>query len=62
MRSTCDIFRATPDGPLWIEAVQDLEEAKERMARLAVTYPAKYFIHLDGNVVAEQTQEWAEVT
>ena len=62
MGSTCDIFKVTPDGPLWIEAVQGLREAKERMARLALISPGEYFIHLQGErIVAVTAQEWADV-
>ena len=61
MGSTCDIFKVTPDGPLWVEAVQGLSEAKERMFSLALTFPGEYFIHSDGNVVAKHSQEWADV-
>ena len=45
MDSIFDIFKVTSDGPLWVEAVQGLEKAKERMARLAVTSPGDYFIY-----------------
>ena len=59
--STFDIFKITSDGPLWVEAVQGLERAKERMARLALTSPGEYFIHSqDSGVVAKQTQEYLE--
>jgi hypothetical protein len=37
-----DIFKATVNGPLWVEAVQGLKEAKERMPRLALTSPGEY--------------------
>ncbi len=53
MDSTCDIFKVTPEGPLWVEAVRSLGEAKDRMARLAKTFPGEYFIHSQGNVVAK---------
>ena len=61
MDSTFDIFKVTSDGPLWVEAVRGLERAKERIAHLALTSPAEYFIHSqhDG-VVAKQTQEYLE--
>jgi hypothetical protein len=63
MDSTCDIFRVTPDGPLWVEAVPGgLREAKERMAHLALTLPGEYFIHFQGkSLVATPVQEWADV-
>ena len=61
MGSTFDIFKITSDGPLWVEAVQGLEKAKKRMAHLALTSPAEYFIHSqDNGVVAKQTQEYLE--
>jgi hypothetical protein len=62
MGSTCDIFKVTPDGPLWVEAIQGLREAEERMARLALASPGEYFIHSHGNIVANQARDWAEVT
>jgi hypothetical protein len=62
MSSTFDIFKQTPDGPLWVEAVQGLREAKGRMARLALTCPGEYFIRSQGErIVAATTQEWADV-
>jgi hypothetical protein len=45
MSSTFDIFKVTSDGALWVEVVHGLEEAKERMARVAITSPGGYFIH-----------------
>lgn len=45
MGSTFDIFKMTSDGPLWVEAVEGLEKAKEQMARLALTFQGEYFIH-----------------
>ena len=60
MGSTFDIFKVTSDGPLWLEAVQGLEKAKERMAHLALT-PGEYFIHSqEQGVIAKQTQELLE--
>jgi hypothetical protein len=61
MGSTFDIFKVTSHGPLWVEAVQGLERAKEKMARLALTFPGEYFIHSqEDGVVAKQTQEFLE--
>ena len=63
MESTFDIFKSLPDGPLWVTAVRGLQEAKEEMARLALTSPGEYFIHSRGEVIAtNQSQVWAEVT
>ena len=62
MGSTFDIFKATVNGPLWVEAVQGLREAKERMSRLALTSPGEYFLHSQENgIVARQATEWADV-
>jgi hypothetical protein len=62
MGSTFDIFKATVNGPLWVEAVHGLREAKERMARLALSSPGEYFIHSQENgIVARQAEEWADV-
>ena len=61
MDSTFDIFKVTSDGPLWVEAVQGLEKAKERMAHLALASPEEYFIHSqDYGVIAKQTQQYLE--
>ena len=61
MDSTFDIFKITSDGPPWVEAVQGLEKAKERMAHLALTSPGEYFIHSqEQGVVVKQTQEFVE--
>jgi hypothetical protein len=61
MRSTFDIFKVTSEGPLWVDAVHGLEEAKERMGRLALTSPGEYFIHSqEQGIVAQQTQEFSE--
>ena len=64
MGSTFDIFKVTPDGPMWVEAVQGLEKAKEQMARLALVSPAEYFIHSqEQGVVAKQPREfWGEAS
>jgi hypothetical protein len=61
MGSTFDIFKITSDGPLWVEAVQGLEKAKERMAHLALTSPGEYFIHCqEQGVIAKQSQDFLE--
>jgi hypothetical protein len=62
MDSTCDIFKETPDGPLWVEAVHGLAEAKARMACLALMFDGEYFIHShEKDAVTEEAQEWADV-
>ena len=62
-----DVFKKLSGGStLWIATVQDLIEAKRRMARLALISPGEYFVNLQGEgIVAElehSRQEYAEVT
>jgi hypothetical protein len=46
MGAKFDIFKKLPDGnPLWVKAVEGLEEAKAQLARLAATAPGEYFIY-----------------
>jgi hypothetical protein len=46
MDAKFDIFKKLPDGhPLWVKAVDGLEEAKNQLARLAVSSPGEYFIY-----------------
>jgi hypothetical protein len=41
-----DIFMRFPDGaPLWLEAVEGLDRARNRLASLASTSDAEYFIY-----------------
>jgi hypothetical protein len=54
-----DIFKVTSDGPLWIEVVDSLEEATERMAHIALISPGEYFIHSqEEGIVAKPSQEF----
>lgn len=40
-----DIFRRLPDGqPLWVQAVEGLEEAKLQLTHLVKASPGTYFI------------------
>jgi hypothetical protein len=40
-----DIFVRLPDGhPIWVKAVEGLEEAKRQLAQMANENPGKYFI------------------
>jgi hypothetical protein len=40
-----DIFMKLPDGqPIWIKAVESLEEAKRQLGQIAVETPGEYFI------------------
>lgn len=43
MKVTYDIFRRFPGGPMWVETVQDLEDAKMRLANLIESRPGDYF-------------------
>jgi hypothetical protein len=46
MDAKFDIFKKLPDGhPLWVKAVDGLEEAKAQLARLAAGSPDEYFIY-----------------
>lgn len=46
MDAKFDIFKRLPDGhPIWVKAVDGLEEAKNQLARLAVSSPGEYFIY-----------------
>ena len=45
MNRTYDIFRILPDfGPLWVDAVVGLEQARKRLNDLAGVESAKYLI------------------
>jgi hypothetical protein len=45
MNETYDIFRDLAEtGPIWIEAVQGLENAKARLTTLLEARPGNYFI------------------
>jgi hypothetical protein len=46
MGAKFDIFKKLPDGhPLWVKAVEGLEEARAQLARLAAISPGEYFIY-----------------
>jgi hypothetical protein len=54
-----DIFATLPDGsPLWLEAVEGLDEARQRLSGLAQARPGMYFIYSEktGGVV-ERTSD-----
>ena len=45
MNQTYDIFRDLAEtGPIWIEAVQGLDQAKARLTELLEARPGNYFI------------------
>lgn len=46
MDAKFDIFKRLPDGhPLWVKAVDGLEEARAQLARLAASSQDEYFIY-----------------
>ena len=55
MESIFDIFRRFPDGPLWIESVEGLSAARDRLAYLASSAPGEYFIYSEktGGVIGD---------
>jgi hypothetical protein len=45
MNETYDIFRELAEtGPIWIEAVHGLDQAKARLTELLEAHPGNYFI------------------
>ena len=43
--SSLDIFRRDGHGsPIWIDAVQDLDDARHRLSQLALALPGEYFV------------------
>jgi hypothetical protein len=46
MDAKFDSFKRLPDGhPLWVKAVDGLEEARSQLVRLAASSPGEYFIY-----------------
>jgi hypothetical protein len=57
MGAKFDIFKKLPDGhPLWVKAVEGLEEAKAQLARLTASSPGEYFIYSVRNARVIQTE------
>jgi hypothetical protein len=55
MEPMYDIFATLPDGsPMWLEAVEGLDHARERLDGLVRSRPGAYFIYSErtGGVVA----------
>jgi hypothetical protein len=46
VRLTYDIFRKLPDNsPIWVEAIEGLDEAKQRLLQLSSSSPDKYVLY-----------------
>jgi hypothetical protein len=57
MDAKFDIFKRLPDGhPLWVKAVDGLEEAKVQLARLTATSRDEYFIYSVKNACVVQAK------
>ena len=55
-----DIFSRLPDGsPLWLESVEGLAQAQQRLDGLARLHPGEYFIYSEkaGGVVRRVPEE-----
>jgi hypothetical protein len=54
MRLTFAIFTMLPDGePLWIESVDNIEDARERLREVARNISGDCFIYSEGHGVVE---------
>lgn len=54
MRAKFDIFMRLSDGqPIWIKAVESLEEAKKQLTELSERTPGEYFVFnaMNGKVI-----------
>ena len=65
MGSTFDIFKRFSDGdPLWVAAIEGLEQAKEQTNRLAGIEPGEYFVFSQRKGIVFEcctdAQEWTE--
>lgn len=46
MKMIYDIFRELPgNGRIWIEAVEDLENARARLSNILKTSPGEYYVY-----------------
>lgn len=55
-----DIFRRQSDGhPLWMKAVEGLEEARLEIAQIAKQAPGEYFIYdtRNGNMIPVESRD-----
>jgi len=54
MNIPCDIFGRLPSGkPLWMECVEGLDQARQRVHELASTAPREYFIYSEASGIVE---------
>lgn len=61
MGAKFDIFKRLPDGhPLWVKAVEGLEEAKAQLARLTASSTDEYFIYSVRNACVVHAKMAAE--
>jgi hypothetical protein len=57
MDAKFDIFKRLPDGhPLWVKAVDGLEEARAQLVRLVASSPGEYFIYSVQNACVVQSR------
>jgi len=57
MTAKFDIFMRLPDGqPIWVKAVESLEEARHQLTKIAEEAPGEYFIFnaRNGRVISAQ--------
>jgi hypothetical protein len=56
MREKFDLFMRLPNGqPVWIKAVESLEDAKNQLAQMAANSPGEYFIFnaMNGQLITD---------
>jgi hypothetical protein len=57
MDAKFDIFKKLPDGqPLWVKAVDGIEEASAQIRRLVASSPGEYFIYNVRNACVVKTR------
>ena len=64
--TTFDIFKRLSDGdPLWVVAIQGLEQATEQTNRLASIEPGEYFVYSQRKGIVFEcctdAEEWSEI-
>ena len=57
MTAVMDIFARLPDGsPIWLEAVEGLQNARARVRELSRVAPKDYFIYSEQNGIIEREE------